>query len=66
MKVLVVYGKTESSDDLPVLVFATEPSKDEINAQYKQLCPEEFDEVDGPGCVYWQTELVEVQGLKNG
>lgn len=50
-KIFATYGSTESGDDLPVLLWKEEPSKDAVNDVYRSILPEEYDEV---GFVCWK------------
>ncbi|MBD9542194.1 hypothetical protein IB276_22375 [Ensifer sp. ENS04] len=53
----VTYGQTESADDLPVLIWGHEPSTEEIDAKYRELLPQEYEEV---GFVNWKRGTAEV------
>jgi hypothetical protein len=46
----VSFGKTESSDDLPLLMWDGEPSDEMVDAAYRELLPDEYEEV---GFVSW-------------
>lgn len=60
--IAVTYGRTESGDDLPVLLWKYYPSNEDINIKYKELLPAEFEEIDSegtnwaPGFVNWNIE----------
>lgn len=54
----VSYGRTESGDDLPVIVWRDKPTDDAVEAAYKELMPYEYEE-DCP--VSWQLEEAEVR-----
>jgi hypothetical protein len=49
----VTYGNTESGDDLKVVVWRHEPTKEEVNAVYREIHPEEYEEV---GFVNWKLD----------
>lgn len=51
--VWITYGKTESSDDLPLVSWKQKPSDDMVEAKYKELLPEEYEEV---GFVNWKLD----------
>ena len=51
----VVFGRTESGDDLPILLFKSKPSKDRVNAEYREMLPEEYEEI---GFVHWQLDEI--------
>lgn len=55
-KCWVTYGRTESGDDLQCLVFLHEPTEEEVDKIYKEMWPDEYEEI---GCVYWKLEETE-------
>ena len=46
----VSFGKTESSDDLPVIMWDGKPTRRMVDKTYKELLPDEYSEV---GFVNW-------------
>jgi len=57
-KLWATYGLTDSGDDLPILLWGHEPSKDEVDARYSAILPDEYSECGG---VSWDIqELGEV------
>lgn len=40
----VSYGRTESGDDLPVLIFENKPSDEFVEYEYKLIMPWEFED----------------------
>lgn len=53
----VTYGRTESGDDLPVLIWPKSPTDEEVDAKYRELLPTEYEEV---GFVNWSKDTEEV------
>lgn len=51
MKTWVSYGSTESSDDLPVLLWKKKPTDKMVERAYRKLLPLEFEEI---GFVNWK------------
>lgn len=49
------YGRTESGDDLQVIVWDHVPTDEEVNKIYKEWYPEEYEYV---GFVGWQLMVV--------
>lgn len=45
MKLWASTGRTESGDDLRVLIWNEKPTKEQVDAAYKKLCPIEYREV---------------------
>lgn len=45
MSVFVTYGKTESGDDLPLLVWRSRPHEETVDAKYRKMLPDEYEEV---------------------
>jgi len=43
-KLFATYGRTESGDDIPVLLFDKRPTEDEVHARYRDLLPQEYDD----------------------
>jgi hypothetical protein len=41
----VSYGKTESGDDLTILLWDVRPTMAEVDTVYEEIYPEEYDEV---------------------
>jgi hypothetical protein len=52
-KIWVTYGRTESGDDLQVIVWNRKPTHDEVDAAYKEIYEIEYEEV---GFVNWTIE----------
>lgn len=54
MKQYITKGITESGDDLPVVLWkGRKPKNEEVDAKYRELLPEEYEEV---GFVNWDIE----------
>jgi hypothetical protein len=54
----VTYGRTESGDDLPVIIWKRKPSNKKVEAAYKEHVPYEYE----AGCpVSWQLDKAEVR-----
>ncbi len=49
-------GRTESGDDLPLLLWNRKPTEKEVEAEYRERLPEEFEEV---GFVHFSTDRAE-------
>lgn len=49
----VTYGITESGDDIGVIIWRHPPTVDEVDAAYREIWPEEYEEV---GFVNWKLE----------
>ena len=54
----VTYGRTESGDDLVPLVFLHKPTNEEVEKQYEEIYPDEYEEV---GFVGWSLSSTTIQ-----
>lgn len=61
-KIWATTGRTESGDDLEILLWDHKPTDKEVDAYYRESLPEEYEEV---GFVNHQTEIATVM-WKNG
>ena len=43
----VTYGRTESGDDLPIVVWLYDPTEDDVNSKYRSMLPQEYEECGG-------------------
>lgn len=50
------HGRTESGDDLPIVLWDHPPGDEEVDAWYENWSPEEYSEV---GFVLWTVDEVE-------
>jgi len=58
-KTYVTKGITESSDDLPMILWkGRKPTDEEVDAKYQELLPEEYEDV---GFVNWELELFDAE-----
>jgi hypothetical protein len=55
----VTYGRTESGDNLPVVIWKHKPTEREINKWYRTWSPEEYKDAGG---VSWKLETAEFAG----